>query len=190
MSNLQHPITPNYLKIQLNILQPHSRAVLIHCQSIYCRQQNRTKRPDVFMDGSQKAANVPHDGVTGHSSFIFCQICFEYRLLTGKLWSCWKGNDLDQVVADINTLALDKMKIHDIFKYIFLKDDKYISYKLWPRQFQSKSNQSPLVQQTGNKSLPVEMICSISKRHEKYDVHQVQHTCAFGVTNVIYWCKD
>ena len=36
------------------------------------------------MNGSQKAANVPHAGETGHSSFVFCQICSNYGLLNGK----------------------------------------------------------------------------------------------------------
>ena len=31
------------------------------------------------MDGSQKAANVPHGGETNHSSFIFNKICLNYR---------------------------------------------------------------------------------------------------------------
>ena len=85
----------------------------------------QNKKTWCFMDGSQKAANVPHAGETGHSSFIFCQIWLNCRLLNSKLWSCWKGNYFDESLLCINMVVpgQDDMSWH--FK-IHLHERRFI----------------------------------------------------------------
>ena len=127
LPDLQHPITqyPYCLKCSSIFYSPSPRNLGDALPECLMSKTKQNKKTWCFMDGSQKAANVPRAGETGHSSFIFCKIWLNYRLLNSKLWSCRKGNYFDESLLCINMVVPEQNDISWHFE-IHLHERRFI----------------------------------------------------------------